>query len=134
MKKTPLVGLGGAALLALFALALIQFASCGSRPGSPVRIVVPISWPKDTSSAGSGTGFHPRAIFINPDGLSAGSTLVVTCASKDCIGNGEAAGSGTAGSGAAPGSPTILFEFKIPNDLPANTEMSLSFRSATSPK
>ena len=133
MKKTFTTGLSGAALLALFVLAIIHFTSCGRPANLPLRIVVPINW-HDSSTNGSGTGLRPKVIFTNPGTLPAGSVFLVECASKDCAGIAGAAGSGASGSGAAQGNPKIIFECKIPYDLPANTEMSMSFQPAPGAK
>jgi hypothetical protein len=130
MKKTLTTVLGAVALVALTALVTTRLTTTAERASPGRRMVWPIPIrSSDSSSAGSGTGFTPRYIITNPGGLSAGSTLVLVCASKDCEGI-----AGAAGSGAAPGSPKILFEWSIPSDLPANTEMSLSFRPARGAK
>ncbi len=130
MKKTIKIGLGWASLVALFVLVITHFPSCKTHPaGSPERIVIPVPvWTNDSSSGGSGTGSHPL-IIKNPVQWPGGTLLVFKCANKDCAGI-----AGARGSGADPANRNMIFELRIPYDLPANTEMSLSFRPAPGAK
>ena len=123
MKQTLTTALGAVVLIGITALVTARLTKA---QGPLDRIVVPVPVLSNTGSpTGSGSDTMPHFVITNPVSLPSGSTLIVECATRDCAGM-----AGAAGSGAATGSSNILFELAIPNDLPANTQMSLSFRPA----
>jgi hypothetical protein len=134
MKKTLKAALGGATLAAFFFLVITHFTACKASAGSTQRMVIPVPiWGNDTSNAGNSPGsggLGGKPLYIrNPVFWPGGTVLVFTCVNKICANL-----PGSPNSGAAPGSPTILFEMKIPYDVPPNTEMSVSFRPAPGTK
>lgn len=129
MKKTFTIALGAVILVGVTAVVTARISL------HAIRVVpIPIGWFDSGSNVGNNPGGNPKdrkpVIITNPVSLSAGSTLIFECANNNnCEGT-----PGVAGSGPVQGNPKVLFELSIPNDLPAGTEMSLSFRPAPGAK
>jgi hypothetical protein len=121
MKKVLLGALFGAAVGAVVVWGIYRVGGHGSTP------VIHSNDSGSTQGSPPGNGSTPKYVISNPVHLPAGSSLYIECASEPCPGL-----SGVSASDTNPGpvNPKLLFDFKIPYELPAGTRMSVSFRPA----